>query len=246
MGENIQRLKSCIKDLRNKIEIAEEKNRRANRVMKIKQQRFEVLWEDVTLKRRKLALRKESLQKTFELLENKHQKLEEVDELLYTNAMISKELTDMEAHNVQTFTSLEVALKKTRAKAQDFENKTRDLKTRAQVYTREIQIAKIAEMKAERKKADLQSKLITRKGLLERLRAKQEEFHEREKDCIEHLHTLDEKIKEATTRAEAAERRSNLLQGKVSKLLEEINQQKSDAKKIFVLKNELEHLSLDY
>ncbi|KAL9980776.1 hypothetical protein ACROYT_G009414 [Oculina patagonica] len=246
MGENIQRLKSCIKDLRNKIEIAEEKNRRATKVMKIKQQRFEVLWEDVTLKRRKLALRKETLQKTFELLEYKHEKLEEVDELLYTNAMISKELTDMEAHNVRNFTTLEVALKKTRAKAQEFENKTRDLKTRAQVYTREIQMAKIAEMKAERKRADLQSKLITSKGLLERLQAKQEEFHEREKDCIEHLHTLDEKVKEATTRAEAAERRSHLLDSKVSKLLEEINQQKSEAKKIFVLKNELEHLSLDY
>lgn len=245
MGEKIQRLKSCIKDLRNKIEIAEEKNRRATKVMKIKQQRFEVLWEDITLKRRKRALRKEILQKTYELLEEKHVKLEEVDELLYTNAMISKELTDVEAHNVQTFTALEVALKKTRTKAQEFESKTRDLITRAEVCTREIQIAKIAEMKAERKRADLQSKLITRKDLLERLQAKQEEFHEREKDCIEQQHTLDEKIKDATTRAEAAERRSHLLQGKVSKLLEELNQQKSDAKKIFVLKNELEHLSLE-
>lgn len=246
MSEKIERLKTCIKDLRNKIETAEERNRRATKVMKIKQQRFEVLWEDVTFKRRKLALKKEALQKTYELLEEKHQKLEEVDELLYTNGMASKELTEMEAHNVQTFTSLEVALKKTRAKAQDFESKTRDLKIRAQVYSREIQMANIAEMKAERKKADLQSKLITRKGLLERLRTKQEEFHEREKDSIEQLKALDEKMKEATTRAEAAERRSKLLESKVTKLLEELDQQQSDAKKISVLKNELEHLALDY
>lgn len=246
MGEQIQRLKSCIKDLRNKIETAEEKNRRAAKFLKIKQQRFEVLWEDVTLKRRKLALRKETLQKTCEVLEDKHQKLEEVDELLHTNAVISKKLTAKETHNFQKSSSLEFALKKTRAKAMEFENKTKTLKTRAQVYTREIQTANIAEMKAQRKCADLQSKLITKIGLLERLRAKQEEFHDFERECIDQIHTLDEKIKEATTRAEATERRSHLLESKVSKLLQELNQQTCEAKKIFVLKNELEHLSLEY
>lgn len=246
MAEKMPKLKSYIMDLRNKIEIAEEKHRRAGKVLKIKQQRLEVLWEDVTLKRRKLALRKETLRKTYELLEDRHQELEEVDELLYTNAMISKELREMEAHNFQKCSSLEVALKKTRAKAQEFENKTKDLKTRAQVYTREIQMANIAEMKAERKRADLQSKLITRKSLLERLRVKHEEFHERDKDCIDKLHMLDERTKEATTRAEAAEKRLHLFESKVSKLRQELNQQASDAKKLFVLKNELEHLSLEY
>lgn len=246
MTEKMPKLKSCILDLRNKIEGAEEKHRRAAKALKIKQQRLEVLWEDAALKRRKLALRKETLQKTYELLEEKHLKLEDVDELLHTNAMISKELREIDAHNSQKCSSLEVALMKTRAKAQEFENKTKDLKIRAQVYSREIQMANIAEMKAERKRADLQSKFITRRSLLERLQVKHEEFHEREKDCIDKLHMLDERTIEATTRAEAAEKRSHLFESKVSKLRQELNQLTSDAKKLIVLKNELEHLSLEY
>lgn len=246
MAEKMPKLKSCILDLRNQIEAAEDKHRRAATVFKIKQQKLEVLWEDVATKRRQLALKKETLKKTYELLEDKHQKLEEVDELLYTNMLMSKELREMEARNSQKCSSLEVALKKTRTKAQEFENKTKDLKIRAQVYAREIQMANIAEMKAERKIADLQSKCITRKSLLERLSVKHEEFHEREKACIDKLHMLDERTIEATTRAEAAEKRSHLFERKVSKLRQELNQQTSDAKKLFVLKNELEHLSLEH
>ena len=246
MAEKTPKLKSCILDLRKKIEAAEEKHRRAAKVLKIKQQRLEIVWEDVTLKRRKLALRKETLRKTYELLEEKHQKLEEVDDLLYTNMLMSKELREMDAHNFQKCSSLEVALKKTRAKAQEFENKTKDLKLRAQVYAREIQMANIAEMKADRKRADLESKFTTRKILLERLRVKHEELHEREKDCIDKLHLLHEKTIEAITRAEAAEKRSRLFESKVSKLRQELNQQTCDAMKLFVLKNELEHLSLEY
>ena len=240
------KLKSCILDLRNQIEAAEDKHRRAAKVLKIKQQKLEVLWEDVALKRRKLALKKETLKKTYELLEGKHQKLEEVDELLYTNMLMSKELREMDARNSQKCSSLDVALKKTRTKAQEFENKTKDLKLRAQVCAREIQMANIAEMKAERKTADLQSKFITRQNLLERLLVKHEEFHEREKACIDKLHMLNVRTIEATTRAEAAEKRSHLFESKVSKLRQELNQQTSDAKKLFVLKNELEHLSLEH
>ena len=245
MAEKMPKLKSCILDLRNKIEAAEEKHRRAAKVLKIKQQKLEVLWEDVALKRRKLALKKETLKKTYEHLEDKHQKLE-VDELLYTNMLMSKELREMDARNCQKCSSLEVALKKTRTKAQEFENKTKDLKIRAQVYAREIQMANIAEMKAERKRADLQSKYVTRKSLLERLQVKHEEFHEREKDYIDKLHMLDEGTIEATIRAEAAEKRSHLFESKVSKLRQELNQQTSDAKKLFALTNELEHLSLEH
>ena len=61
MGEKIQQLKSCILDLRNKIEVAEEKIRRATKALGIKQQRCEMLWEDATYKRRKLAIKKEKL-----------------------------------------------------------------------------------------------------------------------------------------------------------------------------------------
>jgi len=246
MADKMPKLKSFILDLRNKIEAAEEKHRRAAKVSKIKQLRLEVLWEDVALKRRKLALKKETLRKTYELLEDKHQKLEEVDELLYTNMLMYKELRQLDSRNSQKCSSLEVTLKKTRSKAQEFENKTKDLKIRAQVYAREIQMANIAEMKAERKRADLQSKFITRKRLLERLGVKYEEFHEREKDYIDKLRMLDERTIEATTRAEAAEKRSHLFESKVSKLRQELNQQTSDARKLFALKNELEHLSLEH
>lgn len=246
MAEKMPKLKSYILDLRNKIEAAEENHRRAAKVLKIKQQRLEILWEDIALKRRKLALKKETLRKTYELLEDKHQKLEEVDEILYTNMLMSKELREIDSRNSQKCSSLEVALKKTRTKAQEFENKTKDLKIRAQVYARGIQMANIAEMKAERKSADLQSKFITRKSLLERLQVEQEEFHEREKDYIDKLHMLDERTIEATTRAEAAEKRSHLFESKVSKLRQELNQQTSDATKLFALMNELEHLSLEH
>lgn len=245
MGEKIQRLKSCITDLRNKIEAAEEKNRRAAKALKIKQQKCEMLWEDATLKRRKLALMKEKLEKTYEVLDIKHLKLEHVDELLYTNAVIIKELTDMEVYNSQKRSSLEVALKKTRVKAKEFENRANDLETRAQFYNREIKIANFTKMKAQRKCADLESKLAAKKALLDRLHAQREEFHEREQNCIDQLHTLGEKIKEKTTKAEAAERRSYLLESKVLKLLQELYEQTGEAKKITVLKNELEDLSLN-
>ena len=246
MGENIQRLKSCITDLRNKIESAEERTRRAKKVLKLKEQRFEVRCGDVSLTRSKLALAKEKLQKTYELLEEKHEQLEEVDELLHTNTVIWKELTDNETQNFKKTLALEIALNKTRAKAVEYESKIKDFQTKAQVLAREIQIANISEMKAKRKYTDLTSRIITRKGLLMRLQVKEEQFHEREKDFIDKHHFFDEKIKEATTRAEAAERRTSLLEGKVSKLRQELHQQTSNTKKIFVLKRGLEQLSLEY
>lgn len=245
MGENIHRLKSCITDLRNKIELAEERSRRAKKVLRIKERRYEVLGEDVSLIRNKVALIKEKLQNAYELLEEKHLQLEEVDELLHSNTVIRRKLTDNETVNFRKTLGLEIALNKTRTRAVEYENKTKELKARAKLYAREIQITNIAELKAKRKSADLTSRIITRKGLLERLQTKEEEFQKREKELIDKCHYFDEEIKDATTRAEAAERRMKLLQSKVSKLRQELHQQRSETKEIFVLKNELEHLSLE-
>lgn len=71
--------------------------------------------------RRKLALAKEKLQKTYELLDEKHQQLEEVDEVLHTNADICKELKNNETQNLQQSLEMEIALNKARAKAMEFE-----------------------------------------------------------------------------------------------------------------------------
>lgn len=246
MGEKIQQLKSCILDLRNKIEVAEEKIRRATKALGIKQQRCEMLWEDAAYKRRKLAIKKEMLKKTYEDLEAKHSKLEQVDELLHTSSMVINELKDLETHNTQKGFALEVLLKKTRAKAKELENKASDLKTQAKFYNREIKAANFIEMRAQRKCSDLESKLAAKRDLLERLRVKRERFHEQEKDCIDQVQALGEKIKESTIRAEAAERRLYLLENKLSNLLQELYKQTGEARKMFVLKNELEDLSLEY
>lgn len=141
---------------------------------------------------------------------------------------------------------MEIALNKARAKAMEFENKTKELKTRAQVYAREIQSSNIAELKAKRKSADLTSKIVTRKGLIERLQLKEEQFHKRESDFIDKHRFLDKKIKEATTRAETAEKRTNLLQNKTLELRQELHRQSKKTGKVFVLKNEFEHLSLEH
>lgn len=246
MGENIQRLKSCIADSRSKIELAEDRCRKAKKVLKIKERRSELLMENVSSMRRKLALAKEKLQKTYELLDEKHQQLEEVDEVLHTNADICKELKNNETQNLQQSLEMEIALNKVRAKAMEFENKTKELKTRAQVYAREIQSSNIAELKAKRKSADLTSKIVTRKGLIERLQLKEEQFHKRESDFIDKHRFLDKKIKEATTRAETAEKRTNLLQNKTLELRQELHRQSKKTGKVFVLKNEFEHLSLEH
>ena len=246
MGEKIQQLKSCILDLRNKIEVAEEKIRRATKALGIKQRRCEMLWEDATYKRRKLAIKKEKLKKAYEDLEANHSKLKQVDELLYTNTMVINKLKDLETRNTQKNFSLEVLLKKTRAKANELENKASDLKTQAKHYNREIKTANFIEMRAQRKCSDLESKLVAKKNLLERLRVKRERFYEEEKDRIVQAHALGEKIKESTIRAEAAERRLYLLENKVSNLRQELYKQTGEARKMFVLKNELEHLSLEY
>lgn len=137
-------------------------------------------------------------------------------------------------------------MKKTRAKANELENKASDLKTQAKHYNREIKTANFIEMRAQRKCSDLESKLVAKKNLLERLRVKRERFYEEEKDRIVQAHALGEKIKEITIRAEAAERRLYLLENKVSNLRQELYKQTGEAKKMFVLKNELEHLSLEY
>ena len=246
MGENIQRLKSCITDVRNKVEIAEERNRRAQKLLKIKEQMFEVFLEDMSLIRSKVTLTKEKLQKTYELLEEKHQQLEEVDEVLQAKTVICKELTRGETQNSQKNLALEIALNKTRTKAMEYENKIKEFKTRAELYAREIQMANIAEMKAKRKFADLTSRIITRKELLDRLGFKEEQFHKREENFIKKLHSLDENIQEATIRAEATERRMKLLKNKVSQLRQELLLQKTRNRKIFRMKNELEHLSFEY
>ena len=246
MGENIQRLKSCIADSRNKIELAEDRYRTAKKVLKIKERRRELLMENVSSMRRKLALAKEKLQKTYELLDEKHQQLEEVDELLHTNADICKELKNNETQKLQQSLEMEIALNKTRAKAMEFENKTRELKNRALVYVREIQLSNIAELKAKRKSADLTSKIVTRKGLIERLQLKEEQFHKRESDFIDKHRFLDKKINEATTRAETAEKRTDLLQSKLSEHRQELHRQSKKTGKVFVLKNAFEHLSLEH
>ena len=246
MGENIQRLKSCITDFRNKIEFAEERSRRAEKVLKVKEQRRDILLEDMALIHQKVTLKKDKLKKTHVLLEGKHHRLEKLDEVLREKTEICKELTRNDTQNFQKTLELEIAMNKARAKAMDYENKTIELKTRAKLCEREIQMAKIAEMKAKRKTADLTSRLITRKGLLERLKIKEEQFHKREEIFVYNIHNLEENIQEATTRAEAAERRITLLKTKVSQLRQELLQQRSRRKRIFRLKNELEHLPLDY
>ena len=247
MGENIQRLKSCIAESRDKIELAEDRRRKAEKILKtVKERRRELLLECMSSMRRKLALAKEKLQKTHELLDEKHQQLEQVDELLHTNTAICKELTNNEAQKLQQNLQMEIALNKTRAKAMEFENKTKELKSRAQLYARETQISSIAELKAKRKSADLTSKIVTRKGLIGRLQLKEEEFHKRESNFIDKHRFLNEKINEATTRAETAEKRAKLLQNKISELRRELHRQSRKTGKIFVLKNEFEHLSLDW
>lgn len=246
MGENIQRLKSCITDFRNKIEVAEERSRRAEKVFKVKEQRRDILLEDVALIHEKVTLKKEKLQKTHVLLEEKHHRLQKLDKVLRAKTEICKELTRNDTQNFRKTLELEIGMNKARAKAMDYENKTIELKTRAKLCEREIQMAKIAEMKAKRKTADLTSRLITRKGLLERLKIKEEQFHKREEIFVDKIHNLEENIQETTTRAEAAERRITLLKTKVSQLRQELLQQRSRRKRIFRLKNELEHLPLEY
>lgn len=246
MGDSIQRLKWCITDLKKKIEFAEDRSRRAKGVLTIKERRVEVLLENLSLMRRKLALSREKLHKTYELLDEKHQQLEEVDECLHTSAVMCKELTKSETKNFKQSLQVEIVLNKTRARAMEQESKTNELKRRAQMYSREIQILKIAEMKAKRKFAELTSKIIIRKELCERLQVKEEQFHKRQESFLKKHQFFKEKISEATTTAESAERRIMLLQSKVLELRKEICRQTSETRKMFVLKNELEHLSLEY
>ena len=246
MGDSIQRLKWCIADLRKKIEFAEDRRRRAKKVLTIKERRVEVLLENVSLMRRKLSLSRDKLHNTYELLDEKHQQLEEVDECLHTSAVICKELTNSETKNFKQSLQMEIVLNKTRAKAMEQERRTKELKSRAQKYSREIQMLKIAEMKAKRKVAELTRKITTRKELCERLQLKEERFHKHQESFLKKHQFLKEKISEATTTAESAERRTRLLQSKVSKLREDICRQTSETRKMFVLKNELEHLSLEY